>query len=103
MTAADRLRQLASAAKPGPWTGYAHGSRAADADYIAAMHPGVALALADLLDAVVPLLALASVSFDGDPWFAIERGVVPDSHAGYALITKAADARARVEEALNDR
>jgi hypothetical protein len=75
--AAQRLRTLAEAATPGPWQttgkyGYtlatANGDRIATFDlspaeavldddtanawYAAAMHPGVALALADLLDAI---------------------------------------------------
>lgn len=68
--AAKRLRQHAEAASPGPWhigehvqNGHAHnihtfpaGTPVADflggedAHYIAAMHPGVALAVADWLD-----------------------------------------------------
>ncbi|MFF7335406.1 hypothetical protein [Streptomyces sp. NPDC008150] len=68
--AADRLRNLATAATPGPWTqtgigdyGWTVSSSTsalvdtvdseegrADADYIATMHPGVGLALADWLD-----------------------------------------------------
>lgn len=68
--AADELRTLATAATPGPWTqtgigehGWTVGSPTtflvetddsdqgrADADYIAALHPGVGHALADWLD-----------------------------------------------------
>jgi hypothetical protein len=67
--AAQRLRELAEAATPGPWhavasvpshsvrspggweiASSAYADRRADMDFIAAMHPGVALALATLLE-----------------------------------------------------
>lgn len=60
---AQRLRELAGAAYPGPWyfdeDGNLHDGgqdiaapyKQANGEYIAAMHPGVALALADWLDA----------------------------------------------------
>lgn len=64
--AATRLREVAGDATPGPWGvigggEYLHGPdilvgggvgsiTAANADYIAAMHPPVALALAEVLD-----------------------------------------------------
>lgn len=68
MTAADRLRALAAAATPGPWFAcswdaivvegehhpnrdIARLTRAQDAAYIAALDPGVALAIADLIEA----------------------------------------------------
>lgn len=70
-TAAEKLRHLAGIASPGPWRTTGAGDHgwtvsmpssglaietedseqgAVDADYIAAMHPGVGTALADWLD-----------------------------------------------------
>lgn len=79
--AAQRLRELAGAATPGPWT-YVPSSRGGwyvdpqtvasvgrkvEAAYIAAMHPGVAQALAELLDAVAKDIA-DNVTLPGYAW-----------------------------------
>lgn len=66
-TAAEKLRKLATGAAPGPWTVniwgnvltardeemaevWPLGSGTGNAEFIAAMHPGVGIALADWLD-----------------------------------------------------
>ena len=77
--AATRLREVAGAATPGPWEvigggeylqgpgilvgGGVGSTTAADADCIAMMHPPVALALADWLDAVADDYSIAQYGY----------------------------------------
>ena len=70
--AAKLMREQAQAATPGPWSAFAECHETPDAKYIAGMHPGVALAVADWLETEARMVERRSLSVEGHTFHALK-------------------------------